>query len=201
MPQTNQPPTGANQTGPITSMAFRSAQQMFDLNLSVARVLWRTQAKTAAAFGMPDLSPLFDTADDGARRVLNAGTEQLLSTAQRANDAAVELQRQVGRVLETQTTQAAQTLQHGLEEFGQQAAEGLTQLCETARQTAEEAERSAEELAQQTLESIRRAGEQQREGLQRASEQQREGVQRTGEQFRSGAAEAGAAANKDKAKT
>ncbi|MEW6703877.1 MAG: hypothetical protein AB1430_03390 [Pseudomonadota bacterium] len=128
----------------LTAMALRSAGHFYDLHASAARVLLQTQARAAAAFGLPDWSPLFDTADERARRVFATGAEQWLNTAQRANEAVSELQRQMGRVLETQTTQAAESWQRGIEELGSRANEGLGQLCETVRKTAEDAQRGAQ---------------------------------------------------------
>lgn len=139
----------------FTAFALRSAGQIYDINLSVARTLLRTQARAAAAFGLPDWSPLLDGADERARQVFSTGTEQMLSTAQRANDAARELQQQMGRVFETQSARAAETWQRGLEELGQQTSDGFRQLCEAARETAEQAQRSVDELARQGEQAMR----------------------------------------------
>jgi ElaB/YqjD/DUF883 family membrane-anchored ribosome-binding protein len=160
MPQTPGAGTAASRPHPVhlTAIALRSAGQLYDLNVSAARVWMQTQARAAAVFGLPDWSPLFDAADERTRNVFSTGADQLLSTAQRANDVAFELQRQVGRVLETQTAQAAETWQRGLEELGSQATESLTQLADAARQSAEEAEREVQAAGQGLRESLRETG-------------------------------------------
>ena len=159
------------------AIALRGIGQMCDMNMEAARVLLHTQARAAAAFGFPDMSRLFDAADDRARHVFSAGAEQMLSATQRANEAAVELQRQIGRVVETQAATAAENWQRGIEELGAQADEGLTQLCETARQTAEEAQRMTQQLGQQAREGLQQGGEQARANLQRSGEQARSQMQ------------------------
>jgi hypothetical protein len=127
----------------LTAFTLKSIGQVYDLNLSAARVILQTQARAASAMGWPDWSGLFENADERARHVFSIGVEQLVNTAQRVNQAVVELQHDVGRVVDTQAATVAQTLQNGLEELGTQASEGLAQLTQTARQQAEEAERVA----------------------------------------------------------
>lgn len=158
----------------LTAIALRSAGHLYDLNISAARTLLQTQARAAAAFGLPDWSPLFDSADERVRHVFATGAEQVLNTARRTNEAVSELQRQVGRVIETQTTQAAESWQRGLEELGSQASEGLNQLCETARRTAEDAQRGAQVFGEQFRDNIRRAGDEVRSQQQQGNGAARE---------------------------
>jgi ElaB/YqjD/DUF883 family membrane-anchored ribosome-binding protein len=154
----------------VAALALRGVGQVYDMNVAAARVLLQTQARAASAFGWPDWSGLFERVDDRARNVFSASAEQLLQTAQRAKEATTDLQRQVGRVVETQAATVAETWQHGLEELGTQANEGLNQLLDTARQQADEAERVAASLAEEVRESVQQAGEQVREGLHRGRE-------------------------------
>ena len=160
----------ARSTAHLTALALRSWGQLYDMNVSAARVLLQTQARAASAIGLPDWSGWFDSADQRARHVFAAGAEQLVNTAQRASEAATELQREVGRVVETQTATVAQTLQHGLEELGTQASEGLDQLLETARQQAQEAERAAQEVGEQLRQGIAAGGEQMRQTRESAGQ-------------------------------
>jgi hypothetical protein len=150
---------------------LRSIGQVYDMNLSATRVLLQTQARAASALGLPDWSGLFGSVDERARHVFAAGAEQLVSTAQRANEVAVDLQREVGRVVETQTATVAETLKQGLEELGSQASEGLSQLVQSTRQQAEEAERVASALNERLRESIRQGGEQARDQMRRSQEE------------------------------
>jgi hypothetical protein len=154
----------------LTALALRSIGQVYDMNLSAARVLLQTQARAASAIGLPDWSGLFNTVDERARHVFSAGAEQLVNTTQRANEVAAELQREVGRVVETQTTTVAETLKQGLEELGAQANEGLTQLVQTVRQQAEEAERAASSVNEQMRDTMQQGGEQARDTLQRGQQ-------------------------------
>lgn len=116
----------------VTELALRGAEQLYDMNVSTARVFVQAQANTAAAFGVPDWSPLFDLATDQTRQILTAGTDQMLDAAQRASEVATELQRNAGQLLESQTAQAAQHLQRGMQEFNTQASENLSQLSRAA---------------------------------------------------------------------
>lgn len=148
----------------LATLAMRSLGQVYDMNMSAARVVMQTQARAASALGLPDWSGWFEAADDRARRVFSTGAEQLVSTAQRASEAATELQREVSRVVDIQTSTVAQTLQYGLHELGSQTSEGLSQLVDTAREQAEEAERAASEMGEQMRQSIEEGGEQMRRG-------------------------------------
>ena len=69
-----------------TELALRGAEQLYDINVSTARVFVQAQANTAAAFGVPDWSPLFDLATDQTRQILSAGAGQVLDAAQRASE-------------------------------------------------------------------------------------------------------------------
>src|SRR5262245_28585615 len=94
-------------------IALRGLGQMYDMNIEVARVLLHTQARAAAAFGWPDVSEPFEGGDERARHLFAAGAEQMLGAAQRANEVAAELQRQITRVVETQAATAAENWQRG----------------------------------------------------------------------------------------
>src|SRR4029450_6795119 len=98
------------------------------MTMSVARVMLHTQARAASAIGLPDWSGWFDVTDERTRQVFSEGADHLLNTAQRASEAASQLQREVGRVVEAQAVTVAQTVQQGLEELATQASEGRSQL-------------------------------------------------------------------------
>lgn len=114
-----------------TELALRGAEQLYDINVSTARVFVQAQANTAAAFGLPDFSPLFDLATDQTRQIWSTGAERVLDAAQRAADAATALQRNAGQLLETQATQAAQQLQRGVNGFNAQAVDQINQFTAT----------------------------------------------------------------------
>jgi hypothetical protein len=156
----------------FAAIALRGVGQVVDMQMSAARTLLQTQARAAAAFGWPDCSDLFDGADERSRHVFAAGTEQMIETAQRANEAVTELQRQVGRVVETQTASAAEQWQRGIEVLGAQTQEGIAQLCETARQQVEETETVSRALTEAT-EVTRREAQQAVEALQSSIDEER----------------------------
>jgi hypothetical protein len=143
----------------FAAIALRGASQVADMQLTAARLLLQTQARAAAAFGLPDVSAVFNEIDERTRHVFSTGAEQVLETAQRANEAVTELQRQVGRVVETQAVVAAEQWQRGLEELGTQAQEGIEQLCEAARQSAEEAQQATQLMADAAHETRRQTSQ------------------------------------------
>ncbi|HEX6703129.1 MAG TPA: hypothetical protein VF169_00100 [Albitalea sp.] len=174
----NQEANGRHSPAHLSTLAVRSLGQIYDMNLAAARVLMQTQARAASALGLPDWSGWFESIDERARRVFATGAEQFTNAAQRATEAANELQREVGRVVDSQTATVAQTLQHGLQALGTQTAEGLDRLVETAHEQAEEAQRTAAEV-----------GERMRQGIEEGEEQIRRGredavraVERVGEE-------------------
>lgn len=110
-------------------LALRGAEQLYDIQMSAARVMLQAQANTAAAFGMPDWSSsFFDLAIDQTRQMWCAGAEQVLDAAQRASDITTELQRNAGQLIESQAAQATDTLERGMQEFNDQATQNLSSL-------------------------------------------------------------------------
>lgn len=119
----------------ITEMALRGAEQFYEMNVSATRVLLQTQASTATAFGLPDWSPLIEATTEQARQMMSAGTEQILSAAQRANEVVTELQRTTSQLFETQKTQnaeAAEALQRNMQELSSKTAENLANMGDAA---------------------------------------------------------------------
>lgn len=167
MSQTNTsfPQSQGRQNAPVhlTEIALRGLGQVYDIQLSAARVLLQTQARAASAIGLPDWSGLFHSVDDRARSVFASSAEQLMNTARRANDAAVELQKEFGRVVETQAATVADTLQQGFEEMGNQTEEGLNQLVENTRQQAGEAQRAASAIGEEIRSAAQRSSDEARE--------------------------------------
>jgi DNA anti-recombination protein RmuC len=191
----NQHPNTVN----FASAFLRGVGQVYDIQLSAARKLLHTQARAAAAFGLPDYSSLFDDTESSTRQVLAASAEQIIDTAQRTNETIAELQRQAGRVVEKQTAVAAETWQRGLEQLGAQTEQALSELRETARQTADEAVQTTESIGEATRETLREGAAQWREGAQDALRRGREGVAQGAEATRQGAHAAADDAKRTKA--
>lgn len=186
--------------GPValTALALRGMGQAYDMNLSIARRWVQAQARAASALGWPDWSGLLGDANGGVSRLFTDGAERFVNTAQRANEAAAELQREVGRVVETQASTAAETLQQGLEEISAEADEGLNQLVETMRQQADEAQRVASLYGSEMRAALQQSGEQLRDSLQRGGELTRDASQQVDEQEPQTPARKGRGARKSK---
>jgi hypothetical protein len=181
-----------------TAFALRSLGQVVDMHMATTRVLMQAHARAASAFGWPDWSGLFDQVDHRARDVFAASAEQMVQATQRANDAAVELQQQMGRVVQSQAATMADNLQHSLQELGDQTGEGLRQLCDSARLQAEQAERVAQSVSQefretlsegsaQARQALREGGRQMDEAARRGADQADDMVRQGGQQVREGA--------------
>lgn len=165
----------------VPMVAMRGVGQLYDMQMAATRIMLQTQASAASAFGWPDFSGLFRIADDRAKRVFSAGTEQILHLAEQANEATSEVQRQLGRVLEFHAVNAAENWQHGLEELGTQAEESLEELKEIARQQAEETMRAAQALSEEARETMREGGEQFRQVIRQGAEETRQAAAQEGE--------------------
>lgn len=165
----------------VTAVALRSMGQLYDINLAATRTVLQAQARTAAAFGWPDYSDLFSVADDRIKRVFSTGTEQLLETAQHAQETLGEVQRQVGRLVECQTVNLAENWQRGIEELGTQTEQSLSQLSEVTRRQVDELEQATEQLGEAARENIRQGGEQFRQQAREGAEQGREATERAGQ--------------------
>jgi len=190
----------------LSEIAVRSMGRIYDIQIAATRMMLQTQARAASAFGWPDYSGLFRIADERTRRVVSAGTEQFLSLAEKANRTTGEVNRQVGRILESQVVQEAESWQRGLEEIGQQTVQSLEEFRELARQQAEESVRLAESLGEESREAIRQGAEQFRQSVREGAEQgrqviaqQAEAVREQGEEAGSATRQAGAAASEEAA--
>lgn len=171
MQQENTPASAGTRPTPVqaTAYALRSLGQVYDIQVATTRLLLQGQARAAAAFGWPDWSGVFDQADDRTRHLFATSAEQLVEATQRANDAATELQQQLGRVVQSQAAAVADSVQHSLQEIGEQTGEGLRQLYDSARQQAEQAERVAQSAGQEWRDSLREGSAQARQAFRDAA--------------------------------
>jgi hypothetical protein len=129
---------------------------LLDLQLDTARSLWRTQARTAAMLGLPDYSHLFRAGDDRSRRLFSLGAEQALNTVRHAQDAVLEVQRQIGRLAEQQAILIADEMRDQIEQIGRRserelqafhelAVSGADELANAGERAIDEAERQRDE--------------------------------------------------------
>jgi len=112
-----------------------------------ARNVFRTQARTAAMFGVPDCSEMFEIGDARARRLFSMRAEQVLNTARQARETVAEMQRQFGRIAEKQTIGMTEQVRDQIEQIGRHTEQGLQEIRDIARAEAEQ----AEGLAKQSL--------------------------------------------------
>jgi len=168
----------------VTAMALRTAGQLYDMQMSAARVLMQTQARTAAILGWPDCSRFFNGAEEQTRNVFSTAAEQMLQTARRTGDTVAEIQQQFGRAVESQASGVADTWAASLEQIGEQTQEGLEQLLQTTREQAEEAQKVSESLTNATRETLQQGGERLREQMQAGAEKSRETLRQAGQAAR-----------------
>lgn len=175
----------------LTSVALRGVGQVCDLQMTAARMLLRSQARAMAAFGWPDVTGLFNSADERTRNLYATAAEQMVRAAQRAGEAATELQREVSRLVDTQAAMAVENWQRGLEEIGTQAEQGLNELCETTRRTAEEAAEATRTTAEATRETLREGGTAVRHAVRESADATRAAMRESGDATRQVLREAG----------
>lgn len=145
--------------GTLAEMTLRSTQQLFDMQMTTVRTLMETQSRAAAAFGLPDCSDLFRArgSDERVRQALETGTQCLVETAQQTGAALAEIQRQVGKIAESQANTAAEQWQQGLEQLSERTSQSLQQLRETAQSQGEQLERGLRALNENAANALRGA--------------------------------------------
>lgn len=126
---------GAEQTMNMAELAVRGTTLLMDIQMAALRNIWHLQARSAAAFGVPDCSDLLRSAENGAQRLFSTSAEQMLTSARQATDAISEMQTQFGRMVEQETQQLTEELQHGIEEVSQRTQESLQAVKQMAEQS------------------------------------------------------------------
>ncbi|HLX29117.1 MAG TPA: hypothetical protein VKV24_11610 [Casimicrobiaceae bacterium] len=140
-------PLRARQLQSMAEVAVRGTALLWDVQMETARNLWRTQARTAAMFGVPDCSQFLHFEDDRARRLFSASAEQMLNAARQARETVVEVQRQLGRLAEQQTIGITEQVRAQMEQLGRSTEEGLREIEQIATAEADH----AQEIAQEAL--------------------------------------------------
>lgn len=135
------------------AMTWRSFGQVYDMGLTVAQVMLRSQARAAGALGLPDVSDTIAPPDQRLSHVFADGAEQLVAGAQKAADDGAELQRQLSETIEAQTAAVTDRLQTGMEELAAQTRDSLARLQDAAEQV-------GEQVSAQVIEQTQRAAEQ-----------------------------------------
>ena len=152
--------TRSQRAGPATSpspfafaeMAMRSATQMLALQMNTLRALSETQARAAAAWGMPSVGDwMLNGSEQGVGQAAIDMAEQVISTFRRTAESVTQLQGHVRELLATQSGAANQQWQKLIERMGVQAAQSLDSVRaiveEQSRRIVEETEARVEAIA------------------------------------------------------
>lgn len=162
----------------LTATALRGFSQLFDLQATAARIMFRSQLRAAAAIGLPDFSRIFNVTDDRATRLFSTTTETALRFTEQSESTRGEIQSHLLRLLEQQMADFMERWQYGLDELQRQSAQSLEDLKELSRQQAEEMARATESLTDATRATLREGGEQFRATVRQGMERTREIAQR-----------------------
>lgn len=154
----------------IAVSTLRSLGQFLDMQAATTRIMWQTQARAAAAFGVPDYSRLFQVNDERGQRLFSAATDNLSQILQQADGPITEVSSQIGRMLEQRTINLTERWKHGLEEMQQQTTESMKEIKELSLQQAEEMTRTTESFTEATRTTLREGGEQFRESVRQGRE-------------------------------
>jgi gas vesicle protein len=131
----------------MAEIALRGAKTLVDIELATMRNLVHMQARTAAIFGVPDCSELFNATDKLVKSQLSASTDQILDCTRQISQAVAETQGQFGRVLQQSTSQLAEEIRKGVEEVGQQTRQSMQELTEMAQRQAEQSQQDMEAMS------------------------------------------------------
>jgi hypothetical protein len=185
---------GRQPTVNIAVSTLRSLGRFLDMQAATTRIMWQTQARAAAAFGVPDYSRLFQVNDERGQRLFSAATDNLSQIIQQADGPLTEMPSQIGRMLEQRTINLTERWKYGLEEMQQQTTESMKEIKELSLLQAEEMTRATESLTEATRTTLREGGEQFRESVRQGREmatQQAEAIREESELVANEAEETG----------
>lgn len=134
----------SNRSINMAEIALRGMSTLVDIELAAARSLFQLQARSAALFGLPDYSELFDVTDRLIKSQLKAGTEQLVSCTRDFSQAISETHRQFNQVMKERTSQLTEDLRTSIEEAGQQTRQSIQELSDITQRQTEEVGRELE---------------------------------------------------------
>ncbi len=126
---------------PVAALAeifLRSAGNLFDLQVSAARAVLRTQGRVSGLFGFPHWTALYGA--ESAHQIselVAAGTDQAVKFVRQTSDTLIQLQEAVNQHVARQTGELASELRAGNEEFGRRLERYADESRRAARQTNE----------------------------------------------------------------
>lgn len=131
----------------MAEIALRGSSTLMDIQLSTLRNVAHIQARSAALFGLPDCSEIFNATDKLIQCQLSAATDQLLSSTRQISQAYADAQRQFGRAIEQGTTQLAQEIRQSVDEIGQRARQGMQEFSSNVEQQTGEIQKEVQKQA------------------------------------------------------
>jgi hypothetical protein len=131
----------ADQAQNMIAIACRGTALLLDMQMEAMRNLCIAQARTAQVFGAPDYSSLFTVSDEKAKTFFSGATDQMLASSRQAVEIVNQMNQQVGRLFEQQTSQLTEGIRSGIEQLGRQTQQGLDQMRQTVQQASPESER------------------------------------------------------------
>jgi methyl-accepting chemotaxis protein len=124
----------------LAEAAIRGSATMIEMQIGLARQVIGLQAKSAAAFGLPDYSEALNASIDGSRRLVGLTTDQLLATTQRISETMGGLQSHFAHLAEEQARIVTEEMCRGLDRFSQGTDQALKQVSKGAEEVARAAE-------------------------------------------------------------
>src|SRR4029453_11642679 len=145
-------PTNSPTTFAFADMAMRSATQMLALQMNTMRALSETQARAAAAWGVPSVGDwFFNGSEQSVGQAALDMAEQVISTFRRTAESVTQLQGHMRELMAAQSGAANQQWQKLIERMGVQAAQSLDSVRaiveEQSRRIVEETEARVEAIA------------------------------------------------------
>jgi hypothetical protein len=137
--------TATRNTINLAEIAIRSTSAMVEMQIGMARQMVNLQARSAAALGAPDFSPMFNTSADESCRLVSMAADQMLSAAQRITDTMNDLQGQVVRAAEQHARTLTEEWCRGISRVGEGADDALRVVGQQASRGAQDIERFATE--------------------------------------------------------
>jgi gas vesicle protein len=135
--------TGAKHAINLTEILCRGTARIWDIQAAGTRTLLQYQAKGAAMFGAPDWSELFKRSNG---RFFETTADHALNYMRQTREEISALQTDIVHLIEEQTEELSEQIEHGLKEAGERIQEGI-----------EESRRMTQEATKETRRGLREA--------------------------------------------
>jgi DNA anti-recombination protein RmuC len=136
----------AEQAVNLAEIFVRGTARMLELQGAAARTVLQTQGRSAALFGAPDWSVVFNGGgNEQFQNLFETGAEQAVRFLRIANETIQQFQSQLGVLIEQQTQQATEQMRHSIEEMARRSEQTIQQLTRLSGQVTDQARGMAEE--------------------------------------------------------